>query len=145
MLSLVQLKSLCPNLLCHKKAILKKCLLFQGLVIDQLLQDSNSETGRRRIIYLGDGGGDFCPTLRLATGDHVMPRKDYPLWKRICKNRAHIKASVHEWSNGDELCKILLHLINTTSAEDISLDNSSSEAHPKANGINLGHCESQDL
>lgn len=89
-----------------------------------------SENGRRRFIYLGDGNGDFCPTLRLAKGDHVMPRKNYPLWKQICGNLTLIKAEIHEWSNGEELEEILLHLVNTTSTEEISLSNE--------NGNNLG-------
>lgn len=95
--------------------------MCKGLVIDQI-RASDSENGRRRFIYLGDGGGDFCPTLKLAKGDHVMPRKNYSLWKRICSNQTLIKAEVHEWSNGEELEKILLHLINT-SAEEISISN----------------------
>ncbi|EXB37581.1 Inorganic pyrophosphatase 3 [Morus notabilis] len=102
--------NLCPPNMC------------KGLVIDQI-RASDSENGRRRFIYLGDGGGDFCPTLRLAEGDHVMPRKNYPLWKRICSNQTPINAEIHEWSNGEELEKILLHLINTT-AEEISFSNS---------------------
>ena len=92
-------------------------------MIDQI-RASAFESGRRRFIYLGDGSGDFCPTLKLASGDHVMPRKDYPLWKLICCNQNLIKAEIHEWSNGEELEEILLHLINTTSTEDTSFSNS---------------------
>ncbi|KAE8714111.1 Inorganic pyrophosphatase 3 [Hibiscus syriacus] len=68
-------------------------------------------------IYLGDGSGDYCPTLKLRDSDYVMPRKNYPLWNRIFSDRASVKAEVHEWSNGEELERILLHLINRISSE----------------------------
>ncbi|KAK9947922.1 hypothetical protein M0R45_003517 [Rubus argutus] len=90
--------NLCPSNMC------------KGQVFDQFLA-SASGNGRKRYIYLGDGRNDFCPTLKLVEGDHVMPRKDYPLWDRICSNRMLIKADIHEWSDGEELAKILLHLI----------------------------------
>ncbi|PON50420.1 Pyridoxal phosphate phosphatase-related [Parasponia andersonii] len=96
--------------------------MCKGLVIDQI-RASTSESWRK-FIYLGDGNGDFCPTLKLAKGDHVMPRKNYPLWKRICSNQTLIKAKIHEWSNGEELEEILLHLINTKYTEETSHSNS---------------------
>ncbi|KAI8553593.1 hypothetical protein RHMOL_Rhmol05G0028000 [Rhododendron molle] len=92
--------SLCPPNLC------------KGLVIEQI-QASISEKGKVRMIYLGDGRGDFCPSLKLGEGDHVMPRNDFPLWKRICDNRTIIKAKVYEWSNGEELERILSQLVDT--------------------------------
>ncbi|KAF2293354.1 hypothetical protein GH714_000984 [Hevea brasiliensis] len=96
---------LCPSNLC------------KGLVIDQI-RASTTQNEKTRLIYLGDGNGDFCPSLKLVEGDYVMPRKEYPLWKRICSNATLVKAEVHDWSNGEQLEKILLHLINTISTED---------------------------
>ena len=49
-----------------------------------------------------------------------MPRKDYALWKRICSKPMLIKADIHEWSDGEELGKILLHLIHRISTEEIN-------------------------
>lgn len=40
-----------------------------------------------------------------------MPRKNYPLWNKICKNPELVNAEVHEWSCGEELERILLNLI----------------------------------
>ncbi|XP_015889132.4 thiamine phosphate phosphatase-like protein [Ziziphus jujuba] len=118
--------NLCPSNLC------------KGLVIDQI-QACASESGTgRRIIYLGDGNGDFCPTLRLEKGDYIMPRKNFPLWNRIHGNRRLIKAEIHEWSNGEELEKVLHHLINTISTEEVSCSSSgqlqtgSQEAAPQS-------------
>lgn len=81
---------------------------------------SASSSGRRRFIYLGDGNGDFCPTMRLLKCDHVMPRKNYPLWNRVCSNQVLVKAQVHEWSNGNELETKLVDLIRKISNQEIS-------------------------
>lgn len=89
---------LCPSNMC------------KGLVIDQI-RGSLPES-ERRFIYIGDGTGDYCPTLKLKEGDFVMPRKNYPLWNRICKDPKLVAAEVHDWSTGEELENILLNLIN---------------------------------
>ncbi|CAK9147254.1 unnamed protein product [Ilex paraguariensis] len=92
--------NLCPPNLC------------KGLVIEHF-QTNISENGKKIFIYLGDGNGDFCPTLKLDEGDYVMPRKNFPLWERISNSSLCIKAKVHEWSNGEQLERILLQLIDT--------------------------------
>lgn len=86
-------------------------LLSQGLVLDRI-RASAPDNRTQKFIYLGDGGGDYCPTLKLQDGDYVMPRKNYPLWRRICRNPVLVKAEVHEWSNGNELERVLIQLIN---------------------------------
>lgn len=47
-----------------------------------------------------------------------MPRKSYPLWELIYTNTQSIKAKVHEWSDGEELEKVLLQLINESLSAD---------------------------
>ena len=74
--------------------------------------------GKRKFIYLGDGKGDYCPSLKLGDGDYVMPRKNYPLWDLICENRLLVKAEIHEWIDGEDLGEILLGLINKISIEE---------------------------
>lgn len=107
--------------------------LCKGLVIEQI----RAENRGKRFIYLGDGSGDFCPSLKLGEGDYVMPRKDYSLWNCIGRNPDLVKAEVHEWSNGDELGKVLLCLINKISSEEIIKKSSeckvssTQEAHPQ--------------
>ncbi|GAB2269283.1 hypothetical protein Dimus_004208 [Dionaea muscipula] len=88
--------NLCPPNMC------------KGAIIERIL----SEEEKKRVIYLGDGTGDYCPSLRLRAGDHVMPRKNFPLWDLICKNPKLITAKIHEWTDGEELELILLHLVN---------------------------------
>ncbi|WOL11074.1 inorganic pyrophosphatase 2 [Canna indica] len=84
--------------------------MCKGKVIDRI-QASGFTKGKKQFIYLGDGQGDYCPSLRLSEGDYMMPRKNYPCWNLICSNPQLLKPKVHEWSNGEELEKILLQLI----------------------------------
>ncbi|KAG2722768.1 hypothetical protein I3760_02G141100 [Carya illinoinensis] len=72
-----------------------------------------------KFIYLGDGSGDYCPSLKLGDVDHVMPRKDFPGWDLIYKKPLLIKAEIHdEWIDGEDLERILLGLINKVSIEE---------------------------
>ncbi|KAI3777889.1 hypothetical protein L1987_47692 [Smallanthus sonchifolius] len=90
--------TLCPSNMCNSVRI----------------QSTFTREEKKTIIYLGDGAGDFCPSLKLVEGDYMMPRKDFPVWDLICKNRHLVKSEIHEWSSGEDFERILLHL--TTSA-----------------------------
>nr|GMD33754.1 inorganic pyrophosphatase 1-like [Ipomoea batatas]GME20478.1 inorganic pyrophosphatase 1-like [Ipomoea batatas] len=85
--------------------------MCKGKIIERI-QASLAKEGKKRMIYLGDGAGDFCPSLKLKEGDFLMPRKDFPVWKLITENRKLLKPEIHEWTDGEELERILLHLIN---------------------------------
>ncbi|CAB4302943.1 unnamed protein product [Prunus armeniaca] len=97
--------SLCPPNMC------------KGVVIERV-QTSLSSEGKKKIIYLGDGSGDYCPSLKLKEVDFVMPRKNFPLFDLICKDPLLIKADIHEWTDGEELEHILHNLINTIATEE---------------------------
>ncbi|KAI3521424.1 hypothetical protein L1887_10890 [Cichorium endivia] len=92
--------NLCPPNMCKGKIV-------------ERIQATLAKEGKKRIIYLGDGVGDFCPSLRLGENDCMMPRKDFPVWDLICKNRQLLKADVHEWIDGEDLERVLLQLITT--------------------------------
>ena len=77
-----------------------------------------SEEKNKKFIYLGDGSGDYCPSLKLGEGDFLMPRKNFPLWDLVSQNPHVVKAEIHEWSDGEELGRILLRLINTISTAE---------------------------
>ncbi|KAK7325129.1 hypothetical protein VNO77_29228 [Canavalia gladiata] len=98
--------SLCPPNMC------------KGLMIDKIQGLIQSSGENKRFIYLGDGSGDYCPSLRLKNGDFVMPRKNFPVWDLICKDPLLIKAEIHEWSDGEEMGRTLLQLINKNSLEE---------------------------
>ncbi|WOL08185.1 hypothetical protein Cni_G16937 [Canna indica] len=91
--------SLCPPNMC-KSAIIKR------------IQATTLAGGKKRLIYLGDGKGDYCPSLKLNEEDFVMPRKNYPLWDLIVDNPQALRAEIHEWSNAEELERVLLQLIS---------------------------------
>mmetsp|Transcript_238 Transcript_238/g.585 ORF Transcript_238/g.585 Transcript_238/m.585 type:complete len:267 (+) Transcript_238:298-1098(+) len=90
---------LCPKNLC------------KGVVLDKLeLLAPDS-----RVVYVGDGGGDFCPGLRLRAQDWLLVRQDdgYPsalgLSKRIRKNQEHrpVTAQLRTWTKGSEVTQIV--------------------------------------
>ncbi|KAK6147735.1 hypothetical protein DH2020_018647 [Rehmannia glutinosa] len=91
--------------------------LCKGCVIEQI-QASIYKSQSKRIIYVGDGRNDFCPTLKLVAGDCVMPKKNFPLWSRIMKNSELVKAKVYDWGDSEDLAKTLLQVINSMSDED---------------------------
>ncbi|PWA84880.1 HAD-superfamily hydrolase, subfamily IB, PSPase-like protein [Artemisia annua] len=107
--------TLCPANMCKGKII-------------ERIQSTFTMKEKRRIIYLGDGAGDFCPSLKLVEGDYMMPRKDFPVWNLICKNRQLVKVGVHEWTDGEDLERVLLQIIaSVISVDDIknNVDNMS--------------------
>ncbi|XP_011012806.1 PREDICTED: inorganic pyrophosphatase 2-like [Populus euphratica] len=99
--------SLCPPNMC------------KGLIIERI-QASISKDGSKKIIYLGDGAGDYCPSLKLTAADYVMPRKNFPVWDLISENPLLVKAEIHEWINGAELERVLLQIIERISTDEIS-------------------------
>ncbi|XP_038899083.1 inorganic pyrophosphatase 2-like isoform X3 [Benincasa hispida] len=91
--------------------------MCKGLVMERIQASLMAEgKTKKRFIYLGDGNGDYCPSLKLGEGDFLMPRKNFPLWDLISQqNPLVIKAEIHEWSDGEEMGRILLRLINSIS------------------------------
>ncbi|CAN8292806.1 unnamed protein product [Cochlearia groenlandica] len=94
--------SLCPPNMC------------KGLIIERI-QDSLTKEGinnNKTIIYVGDGAGDYCPSLKLKTEDYMMPRKNFPVWDLINQNQKLVKATVKDWTDGESMEKILMGIIN---------------------------------
>ena len=48
--------------------------LCKGAVMERWLE----ELAPSRCVYVGDGGGDFCPSTRLRSGDAVLARRAPP-------------------------------------------------------------------
>lgn len=93
--------------------------MCKGTVIERIQASLALEGGsKKRIIYLGDGSGDYCPSLKLNEGDFVMPRKNFPVWDLICRNPLLVKAEIHEWTDGQELEEVMLQIINAVLSED---------------------------
>lgn len=83
---------------------------MQGKIIEKIRAIAGAE--KQHFIYIGDGKGDYCPSLKLGEGDYVMPKENYPLWNLICSNKQLLKAEIHPWNSGEELEKTLLKLVN---------------------------------
>ncbi|XP_010062596.2 inorganic pyrophosphatase 2 [Eucalyptus grandis] len=92
--------------------------LCKGAVIERVQASVSAEGKKKRFIYVGDGVGDYCPSLKLSEGDFMMPRKDYPAWDLICQNPALLKAEIHEWTDGEELERVVLRLIDAIITEE---------------------------
>jgi pyridoxal phosphate phosphatase PHOSPHO2 len=84
----------CPTNLC-KGGVLRSW-------IDNEYQNVINES--TRIVYIGDGHGDFCPALHLRTGDVLLCRKDWTLHKEVNEN-PNVKAKIVPWSTGSDILR----------------------------------------
>lgn len=77
-----------------------------------------------RIIYVGDGSGDYCPAMFLRKTDVVLVRKNYDLHKLIEKEP--ITAKVLLWEDSFEMYQHIERLMNTKEKieENVILDDS---------------------
>ncbi|KAJ4874999.1 Inorganic pyrophosphatase 1 [Raphanus sativus] len=91
--------------------------MCKGLVIERI-QESLAKEGKKKMVYLGDGAGDYCPSLKLKAEDFVMPRKNFPVWDLISQNPMLVKASIREWTDGESLEKILMGTIEEIILEE---------------------------
>lgn len=71
-----------------------------------------------KMIYLGDGVGDYCPSLGLKAEDYMMPRKNFPAWDLISQNPTLVKATVRDWIDGEAMEKILMGTANEIMSSD---------------------------
>ena len=65
-----------------------------------------------KVMYVGDGGNDFCPTLRLSANDYIFPRVSFSLHKRIEKQSDQVKAQVVPWTCASSILETLQNLNN---------------------------------
>lgn len=80
--------SLCPDNLC------------KGAEIRRLTSQANKP---RSMIFIGDGGNDYCPALLLGSGDYVLIRKGFTLERIVKEGRHKMNARVIYWENHEEL------------------------------------------
>ncbi|XP_035381324.1 probable phosphatase phospho1 [Electrophorus electricus] len=83
-------------------------------LVQQYIAQRVCERGGRhyqRILYVGDGANDFCPSLTLSGGDTTFPRRDFPMHRLIQEMEeakpGEFKANVVPWSNGEDIIKRL--------------------------------------
>ncbi|CAM9659271.1 unnamed protein product [Ascophyllum nodosum] len=93
--------------------------MCKGLILDGLLSVSPDSDGQDRravdkVIYVGDGGGDYCPALRLKPGDLVLARDGgedgrlYGLRRRIENEEGGpLACRLLLWENGAHVLKAI--------------------------------------
>ncbi|KAI3623693.1 hypothetical protein CBS14141_003392 [Malassezia furfur] len=59
-----------------------------------------------RIVYVGDGGNDYCPILRLGPNDVALVRRHRGLAQRIL-NEGNVRCTVRYWSGAWEAEQLL--------------------------------------
>ena len=88
--------------------------LCKGLALQQYLQ-KNGEEGMcyDKIVYIGDGRGDFCPCLHLSDRDIAMARKHYRLLDMLTEEhgRSQLKAQLIPWDDGNDLLRFFQQTI----------------------------------
>ncbi|EEY53236.1 pyridoxal phosphate phosphatase, putative [Phytophthora infestans T30-4] len=79
--------------------------MCKGSILDSIRNGKSYS----RVIYIGDGTGDFCPASRLTENDVVLARSHlvngnpYGLQRRINENPGVVHAPVVSWSTGYDI------------------------------------------
>jgi len=83
--------------------------MCKGHILDEHCQKSNVKYDV--VAYVGDGGNDFCPTLRLRATDLVFPRRCFSLEKRIAGGHDQVAARVTCWDTGFDIINVLEEVV----------------------------------
>ncbi|TRY95626.1 hypothetical protein DNTS_017832 [Danionella cerebrum] len=88
--------------------------MCKAAVVRQYVAQRLREKGGRpyqKILYMGDGANDFCPSLTLSQVDVAFPRRDFPMHKLIQEMEeakpGEFKASVVPWRSGEDVINTL--------------------------------------
>ena len=91
--------------------------LCKGHILDTHIEDAliKRNTKFSRVVYIGDGTNDLCPSLRLRHCDVTCPRVGYSLIREIAKlEEGALKCQVLPWDTG---LVILEHITNSLDAK----------------------------
>jgi pyridoxal phosphate phosphatase PHOSPHO2 len=72
--------------------------ICKGIEIERIIRTHNPE----RVIYIGDGRNDLCPSLKLGKNDFVFPRIGRALHKLV-QNNESIKATLRPWNTASDV------------------------------------------
>lgn len=87
--------------------------LCKGSVLDHVI----SRGSYNRVVYVGDGHNDVCPSMKLTTADTVIARKGYALAKQLQHLSAgSLKPKLHvvDFTKQEEMQSVLESLLPTT-------------------------------
>jgi pyridoxal phosphate phosphatase PHOSPHO2 len=73
--------------------------MCKGAELDAYVDAYGGKAAYGRIVYVGDGGNDFCPLLRMREGDLALVRKGFELDIRIREEglKEGLKCEVKLW------------------------------------------------
>ena len=88
--------------------------LCKGSVLGEYL---NANPGYEKIVFVGDGRGDFCPAISLRRQDTIVCREGYPLAKLLSSVSSQGQSSQSVRQAGDEgassfSCEATVHVID---------------------------------
>ncbi|KAJ1278617.1 hypothetical protein BS78_04G092500 [Paspalum vaginatum] len=93
----------CPPNMCKGK-------VMERILLQEEAAAAAASRRRRAVVYLGDGRGDYCPSLKLREGDYVMPRAGHPVCDLIAASPP--AAAVRSWADFEDLGRVLLGIVN---------------------------------
>ncbi|KAJ1561221.1 hypothetical protein HK096_005534 [Nowakowskiella sp. JEL0078] len=67
-----------------------------------------------RIVYLGDGKNDYCPSTKLSSHDFVFARKKRALEKILKSDESSVVANIRFWDNAEDILKLFSKEIFTS-------------------------------
>jgi pyridoxal phosphate phosphatase PHOSPHO2 len=71
--------------------------MCKGAELDAWLANHGGKDAFETIVYVGDGGNDYCPLLRMRSQDLACVRKDMELAARIAKNPGEVPVRIEYW------------------------------------------------
>ncbi|XP_074080315.1 phosphoethanolamine/phosphocholine phosphatase isoform X2 [Macrotis lagotis] len=82
---------------------------------DYLRERAQAGVHFERLLYVGDGANDFCPTALLAAGDVAFPRRGYPMHRLLQEAQSAepspCRATVVPWESGVEVRRYLQDML----------------------------------
>ncbi|XP_056153714.1 probable phosphatase phospho1 [Lampris incognitus] len=96
----------CPENMC-KQVIVREYLARQ--------QEERGGVPFQRVLYIGDGANDVCPSLALGPRDTAFPRRNFPMHQLLEKMQqcqpAAFKANLVPWISGEDVVGHLKKLV----------------------------------
>ncbi|EIE23797.1 hypothetical protein COCSUDRAFT_41939 [Coccomyxa subellipsoidea C-169] len=121
--------------------------LCKGKVMERLLLQQNYS----RVVYLGDGPGDFCPSTRLGPRDFVLSREFYPtgapcsLLRLARAESARVTACFHGASRPANDGAAAAALASAAEADGCSHSNSHADLLAGSNAGEEGVCRRKQM
>lgn len=85
--------------------------MCKGAELDGWIRENGGWDAFDKIAHVGDGKNDFCPMVRLRTGDWAMVRKDLGLDLMLEEGKeAELAADVKRWEGAWEVDEIFQSL-----------------------------------